>query len=653
MRYPDNLRIIVDVTKPPYCADNTGKTDCTEALIRAYNDLILEDVAAFKKTFAQVKAAPDDQDTYIGFQTRKTRAGKFNVSYSENLPLAKIMYFPNGTYLVSDTIIYRTRESRKHHGGKFNFELNRNIHFEGESREGAIIRLQDHAKGFEYGQIRPIISFILRPETVAEHVANNAMLNSVKDLTIDCGVGNGGAVGIKYYANNTGMISNVTIRSSDPDHDGFAGLLMTGGCIGDIRDVEIDGFDYGVLITKGERELYERVLFKNQKICSCFAIQANAVFKDIQNQAVVPTFNCDAVSFVTASFIRVQGITQSVGQFVYCRDTDKTEFPVHRLSHSNEVKNTLGLPLEDVPRYTYPDVSKWVGVEDFGAVGDGLTDCTAAIQNAMNSGAEIVYFNQGQYLITDEIRVPQSVRMIDFCFCDLVAGQKLREGSTLGAFVIDEDGDQPLFMANAFTWEKFYGMFHFVRHSAKRDLVLRDVHLQTACVYRNTVGGSRVFLENVACTTGDFSEWYFYRREDRVPIYSENIPFEFHGQRVFARNINPERADLEILNDGGDLVILGVYCEGPGTVVKTVNGGRTEVMTFVAAAGADNPDKPIFVNENSDVSAVSGWIFGAPRVYPTVVREFQNGVTRDLTFEELHAKSPTIRFLSGYIGELK
>ena len=97
---------------------------------------------------------------------------------------------------------------------------------------------------------------------------------------------------------------------------------------------------------------------------------------------------------------------------------------------------------------------------------------------------------------------------------------------------------------------------------------------------------------------------------------------------------------------------MGVYCEGPGTVVKTVNGGRTEVMTFVAAAGADNPDKPVFLNEDSDVSAVSGWIFGAPRVYPTVVREIKNGERRDLSFWQLPQKSPTVRFFSGYIGEL-
>lgn len=34
MRYPIKTDTIIDVTKPPYCADNTGKKDCTEILRR-------------------------------------------------------------------------------------------------------------------------------------------------------------------------------------------------------------------------------------------------------------------------------------------------------------------------------------------------------------------------------------------------------------------------------------------------------------------------------------------------------------------------------------------------------------------------------------------------------------------------------------------
>lgn len=650
MRYPEQLRVIVDVTKPPYCADNTGKTDCTEALCRAYNDLMLEDVAAVRATYEKLAKAPAGESTYIGFQSRNTPK-KFNVSFSEDLPPAKILYFPKGTYLVSDTILYKTRDSRKYHMDRFYFELNRNIHFEGENREETVIRLADHSKGFEYGQIRPIISFILRPETIVEHIANNAMLNSVKDLTIDCGAGNPGAVGIKYYANNSGYIENVTIRSSDPDHDGFAGLWLTGGSIGTVRDVEIDGFDYGVLIMHGERELYERITLRNQRICGFFAQRLNGVMKDVRNLGSLPTLVCDPANYSVMSLLGVEGQISAGGQFAYFGDEQKAEQPVMRLFEQREEKTTLGLPILDTPTFDYPAPSEWACVNDFGAVGDGETDDTAAIRRAMQSGASTVYFNQGRYLVTDEIRIPASVKIVNFCFCDLVAGEALRKGARLGAFVVDEDADEPLLLTNAFAWEKFCGMFHFVRHSAVRDVVLRDVHLQSACVYFNTVPGSRVFLEDVACTTGDFSEWYFYRREGEEPIYAANIPFEFHGQRVWARNINPERADLEVLNDGGELVILGIYVEGPGTVVKTVGGGKTEIINFLAVAGTDNPEKPVLVNEESSVSAVSGRVAGAPRAYPIVVRETQNGETRLLRFEALHQKNQIDRYIGGYIGE--
>lgn len=43
-----------------------------------------------------------------------------------------------------------------------------------------------------------------------------------------------------------------------------------------------------------------------------------------------------------------------------------------------------------------------ISVKDFGAVGDGVTDDTAAIQNALNSGAGCIVFPSGVYLISDE-----------------------------------------------------------------------------------------------------------------------------------------------------------------------------------------------------------------------------------------------------------
>ena len=652
MRYPNDLRVIVDVTKPPYCADNTGRVDCTEALRRAYNDLMLEDVAAVRQTLEKIKNFPKGENTYLGFQSRLTKEGKLNVSYSELLPAAKILYFPNGTYLVSDTIIYETRDSRKFYKDRFYFELNRNIHFEGESREGTVIKLADNAKGFEYGQIRPVISFILRPETVVEHIANNAMLNTIRDLTIDCGRGNPAAVGIKYYASNSGRIENVTVKSSDEAYDGFAGILMSGQSAGTVSNVRIEGFDYGILMLTGERELYENVTLAHQRLYGIYAKHIEGVFKDIKNEGNVPTFKSDFYTHTIASFLNVEGDVIVGEEFVYQSKDGKSAYPTCRLLDTRNTKNTLGLPILDTPTFTYPDLSEWVCVNHFGAVGDGVTDDTAAIQAAMNSGAAVIYFNQGHYLINDEIMVPKAVQMINFCFCDLMAGEKLKNGRELGAFVVAEDADTPLFMTNAFTWEQFCGLFHFVRHSAKRDLVLKDLHLQTTCVYTNTVSGSRVFLDDVACTTGDFSEWYFYRQEGRDPIYASNIPFVFNSQEVWARNINPERADLEIVNNGGKAVFLSIHCEGPGTVLKTTNGGSSEIYSFLVAAGTDNEEKPVLINENSNVSAVSGALYAAPRAYPIVVKESKGEQTAALRLEELPGTSRAAKFLGAYVGEL-
>ena len=47
MKYPVNCKNIIDVTKPPYNVDNTGKVDCTETLCKIL-DCRLEDIAEYK-----------------------------------------------------------------------------------------------------------------------------------------------------------------------------------------------------------------------------------------------------------------------------------------------------------------------------------------------------------------------------------------------------------------------------------------------------------------------------------------------------------------------------------------------------------------------------------------------------------------------------
>ena len=52
-----------------------------------------------------------------------------------------------------------------------------------------------------------------------------------------------------------------------------------------------------------------------------------------------------------------------------------------------------------------------VSVKDFGAVGDGVTDDTAAIQAALDSGKKRIHMPEGTYKVTDRIAVPDGVSL--------------------------------------------------------------------------------------------------------------------------------------------------------------------------------------------------------------------------------------------------
>jgi len=65
------------------------------------------------------------------------------------------------------------------------------------------------------------------------------------------------------------------------------------------------------------------------------------------------------------------------------------------------------------PQYEGEPASVFVSVKSNGAVGDGLTDDTAAIQAIFDTATfdQIIYFDHGAYLISDTIQVPTYIRM--------------------------------------------------------------------------------------------------------------------------------------------------------------------------------------------------------------------------------------------------
>lgn len=64
-----------------------------------------------------------------------------------------------------------------------------------------------------------------------------------------------------------------------------------------------------------------------------------------------------------------------------------------------------------VVRTAQDKIREWVSVKDFGAVGDGIADDTAAFQAALDTGKE-VRVPDGTYLITDSIKLVENSRLV-------------------------------------------------------------------------------------------------------------------------------------------------------------------------------------------------------------------------------------------------
>lgn len=598
MKYPDNLNNIIDVTKAPYYADNTGKTDCTDILCRIFDDIMLREIEGIKETESRLHSLGEN-DVYIGFESR-IENNLVRVIFPEFVPDAKIIYFPKGTYLVSDTVTYSYHDLKNIFDSKPEFEMTRGIHLLGDGADETVIRLKDNCSGFEMGSKKPVLSLINAKGCLETETSNVSQLNTVVGLTVDCGTGNNGAVGIRFIANNSGRMENICVKGGQSD----TGIQLAVGTEGVFRNISVSGFSTGVYAYKTSVCVFDRFNFENINGGTFTTGNGSAVFG-----------NLIGADINSIDFIKENGNYVFLGQNRNMPHGDDGVFLIDKQGHIYQndcfigelvFENNFDIP-EDIIRL---NDDNYAVVEDYGAKGDGKTDSTAAIQAAFDSGKEVILFSGGHYLVNWNITIPKTVKKIDFMFCDFFAGENLINGSTDALFTVLEDSSSPLYIENLYTFEQFFGHFRLICHAAKRDLILKDLHTQTAAMYFNTVSGSNVYIDNCACTVGTYSNDCIIARKGFEPEFCSMIPFEFHGQRVTALNLNPERADVEVLNDNSDFVCYGFKVEGPGTAIKTINGGKTSVFVFSCGIGDITAENALFQNINSDIYLIGGKIFG-------------------------------------------
>jgi len=561
----------------------------------------------------------------------------------ENKRKFRVIYFPNGTYLVTKKLTF----------GR-DLEAAKQLVLQGESREGTVIRLADNAPDFDDpGNKNCLLTmFEGRATGMAFH-------NSIHDMTFDVGAGNPGVVGVQWMNNNTGCMRNVTIRSSDPEGTGAVGLDLTRTEPGPglVKNVLIEGFDYGMDALPGPFSMtFEHITLKGQRVAGIRNKWHTLTIRRLESlnkaPAIVTTDRGGMITLIESNLAGGAGeaaivnkgmlLLRDVKQSGYAKLVKNDGVPdvegesvEEYVSHSPKSahsafpspRRTLRLPVEETPDVPWDPPDRWVVVDPVAlkAKDDDTATLQAAFDAAAREGKATVCIpggiREGLIRFGDTIRLHGPLRRIigmDTTLCVTPAfrtsGKPMFriEGVTSDVVVIERFTVVEWGKGNNFAW---------VEHATPRTLVMRDIGSMSpdAVPYVAAPNAGKLFVEN-SCSAG----WCIRK-----------------AQRAWMRQINPETNGIGITNEGGDLWILGLKTENGGaTVIKTTDGGRTELLggQNYSSWPSIRPKQPMFVVENASACfSIGGLSFVKDRGFDTVIRETRRGDTRNLSVRDADA----------------
>ncbi|NEO98886.1 MAG: hypothetical protein F6K58_09450 [Symploca sp. SIO2E9] len=502
----------------------------------------------------------------------------------------KVMYFPKGTYLISDTLQLT--------GGRYTCCVT----FQGQGKDTTIIKLKNNAPGFGNPD---------NPKAVIQtRKGNEAFRHYFRGLTVHTGSSNLGAIGIDYVSNNRGSIKDVAIKSGDGE--GKVGLAMTREWPGPslIKNVDIEGFDYGIQIRHPEYGLtLEHITLRNQKVAGILNQQNTIAIRGLKSNNSVPVIQnrqgglvivldgdfrggsssvsaIDSKAYLYARNITASGYRSAIkhkGNVV--QGSSHAEYISHQVySLFDSPKHSLQLPIEETPSFHENELNNWANVRDY-----------PSIQAAMDSGKSTIYFPRGNYKVSGIINVPATVRKIVGFESFINLNKDLK-----AIFQIQEDSEHPLII------EGLLFSSVIVEHMSSRSLAIK--HCAGPKIH-NSQGVGKLFLEDV-----------------QINLYLD------YPQDVWARQLNSE-VIRKVTNKGGNLWILGIKTEKKGTVIETTSGGRTELLgTLIYPFQKFNEEdkkEAAFINNESNQSLIySVSAYGANRNYRIQVKEIRNGETK-------------------------
>ncbi|MEX0653436.1 MAG: glycosyl hydrolase family 28-related protein [Phycisphaeraceae bacterium] len=538
------------------------------------------------------------------------------------------VYLPDGRYLIREPLQYTQ--------GPGNGPT-----IQGESRDGVIIKLADDAAGFDDPENpRAAIRLIRDGDVSADYFKTK-----IRNLTIDTGI-HRGAVGLMFYANNNGQARNLRIVG-----EGLVGLDLSYRLNGPLlaSNIAIEGFDVGIKGGSGpyNSQTLEHIVLRNQRQWGIHNDGEAMFIRDLRSENDVPAIftrggsmvlidselaggSADEPAIVCAGrlFARnvaTAGYAHAIRQHAYDRQSglgapagepvpaghvaEWVSHPDRTATGWGDEPRSLGLPVEPAPYQPLPtDEQRWVFVDDFGADGTDEQDDTEAVRAALAEAREIdgsvvAFSAEGTYIVSGELAIDGGIARLQGAntFLRPARGASLRFviGEGLPEVVSFSMIDRPLGR-----WDVT------IEHASSRTLVVH--HFRTAFVGS---GPGRSFLEDA----------------------SSNVELTHGEHRAWVRQLNSESGDVvNNVNAGGTLWVFGLKTERDQTLVRTTDGGQTEVLgAWVYQTHREAPSVPMFDVTDSQASFAGilpyNW---QGNIYPVLVEARQGDAVRRFTAEE-------------------
>lgn len=595
--------------------DNTGKTDCTAKL----NKILSQDFAKRIQT----------------------------------------VYFPKGTYLVSGMIRGKQDPSRS------NKSHSRGPWVIGESKKETIIRLKDGTWSKEL-----LDSSVMTTKALAKRIdtqsvwhtgdCSNTTFNKViRNLTINTGKNNPGAIGLTYIVSNNGIVQDVDIISEDGK--GSIGMAFTGkeNGPGGAFNVHIKGFKRGLystaehmmavsnLTVDGAREAgvinTDLMVIENLKVN--MAGSGPAVYNTKRN-GNLGIINGDLkgsgkVAIQNDSKIFVRNIKTSGFEKAIACPNEKTPAPTGTdiseyysgasAGLFTNHKKSLNLPIKQYPEPAWEkDFSKWTNVKDF------KTD-----SNSWHDALKVALAQKGKtHLIVPYVLEPHPERkgktrpLRIQLEEDLIIGNDFTRVIGTGGGIVPKkgtnaklivgDGSAPVVAIEYFSFAPT------IEVKTGRTVLLNRI---SAAGWRKN---KRVHTEFIANGAGDV-----FINDTGTSIVVKNPK-----QNVWMRHYNHEAKTLAVTVEAGSLWILGWKSENLFQRAKQ-NGGKFELFGFDSyEVGKDKATTPIVEINGGDFSAALTIQRGS-RKYNTLFTETREGKKKALTAKE-HPDHHNCLLYTGY-----